>query len=90
MVGMGETAVTEVKPSNGTPHKDALTAANELLNTQNVVKYYPVYSGILKRVLEHALSVVEHISDRVTIMCLGKLESHRLWRRSLAILRLAG
>ena len=54
-IEMRETAVSETKPAIS--HKASLAAAKELINVQNVVKYYPVHGGVLKRVVGHVKAV---------------------------------
>jgi oligopeptide/dipeptide ABC transporter ATP-binding protein len=53
-----ETAVAEPKPANEKmPPEPSLASAKELINVQNLVKYYPVRGGILKRVVGHVKAV---------------------------------
>jgi len=58
VVGARETAVTEPKPASEImPPKPSLAAAKELINVQNLVKYYPMRGGVLKRVVGHVKAV---------------------------------
>ena len=53
-----ETAVAESRLADEkTAHEISLDSAKELIKVQNVVKYYPVHGGVLRRVVGHVKAV---------------------------------
>ncbi|MBK8900088.1 MAG: ABC transporter ATP-binding protein [Anaerolineaceae bacterium] len=56
LISTGQAAATQ-SVGESTPRKTGLDSAKELIHVHNLVKYYPVRGGVLKRVVGHVKAV---------------------------------